>query len=188
MRRAVLLLLAAGCASAPEKPRGVLWAPSPNFNDRDPSVKIDAIVIHTTEGSVEEAIAWFQNPESQVSAHFVIAPDGRVTQMVPLAKRAWHATYYNHRSIGIEVAGHADRASTWTPRNFKALVGLTAWLCHAYDIPAVHPAGAARSKEEGLDVPGLVAHAQVQPWNRSDPGPHFAWPLFVGEVRRRAGK
>src|SRR3712207_7590620 len=54
------------------------------------------------------------NPVSQVSAHYFVFGDGRVLQLVPEARRAWHAgvsswdgdTDINSCSIGI------DRKST----------------------------------------------------------------------------
>lgn len=180
----VALVLLAAC-SGPTKPEKIRWLASPHFNEREPGTSIDAIVVHTTEGTYDQAIRWFQNPESEVSAHYVISPTGEITQMVPLEKRAWHATYYNTRSIGIEVAGHAAQPDTWTPANLEALTALTAWLCDRYRVPVVHPTQKAGSKEEPLNVAGIVAHGQIQPWNRTDPGPHFPWERFINDVRDR---
>jgi len=50
------------------------------------------LVIHYTGGSsAAGTISWFQSPQSKVSAHLVIARDGKVTQMVPFNREAWHA-------------------------------------------------------------------------------------------------
>jgi N-acetyl-anhydromuramyl-L-alanine amidase AmpD len=178
-----VLIAGSACASVPRD----RFIASPNFGERKPGAKIDAIVIHTTEGTYEGAIRWFLRRESEVSAHFVVSPDGEITQMVPLEKRAWHATYYNDRSIGIEMAGWAHRPETWNERNLAALERLVAWLCRRYRIPPVHPQNVAKSREEPLDVAGIVGHGQIQPWNRSDPGPHFPWDRFVRRVRERLG-
>ena len=192
-----VLLLGGACAgrrpekppqpasARPSRPGAILWEISPNFGRRPEGGRIDAIVIHTTEGGYRQAIEWFKTARSEVSAHFVIGPDGEITQMAALSRRAWHATYYNDRSIGIEVAGHAGRSDTWTPENLEALTALTAWLCVTFDIPVIHPTAVAESKQRPLDVPGIVGHAQVQPWNRRDPGPYFPWSRFVADVRRR---
>jgi hypothetical protein len=176
-----LAAVVAGCGSPP-RPAGILWVSSPNFNEREAGTALDAIVIHTTEGSYEGAIEHFADRASRVSAHYVIGPSGEITQMVQLGKRAWHATYYNSRSIGIEMAGHAARPETWTPANLDALTRLTAWLCDTYDIPPVHPTAVARSRSDRLDVAGIVGHSQVQPWEKSDPGPHFPWGRFIRDV------
>src|SRR5688572_4378773 len=103
--------------------------------------------------------------------------------MVALENRAHHATYYNSRSIGIEMAGFAGQASTWNENNMRALESLVAWLVHRYRIPAVQPPGDARTYPGcEYDEPGLVGHYQVQPSTscngfatKTDPGPYFDW-------------
>ncbi|QDU32008.1 N-acetylmuramoyl-L-alanine amidase A [Poriferisphaera corsica] len=141
--------------------------------------KVDSIVMHTTEGSgvYENTVRWFRNSgNNSNSAHFVIARDGRVTQMVDSTRRAWHGTYYNRRSIGIEMSGFSrghvdpndDRVDTWryevgepedvhdpTPgdgyrSNLDTLADVVAYYVQRYDIPLIHPEGeAAWHKENG---------------------------------------
>src|ERR1043166_4550895 len=94
--------------------------PSPNYNSRS-GTTIDSIVIHTTESSYTSTINTFLSTSSQVSAHYVNNTDGQITQMVDNANRAWHATYYNSRSIGIENVGYAGQASTWNSANLASL-------------------------------------------------------------------
>jgi N-acetyl-anhydromuramyl-L-alanine amidase AmpD len=157
---------------------------SPNFNSRG-GTKIDSIVIHTTEGSYASAVATFKNPANEVSAHYIVDTNGAITQMVDLANRAWHATYYNSRSIGIEIVGFAGQASTWNAQNVAAVEKLVAWLAWKYDVPVVHPGGNAYDyPNDQLNVSGIVAHGQVQPWNRTDPGPYFPWTSFIADVRK----
>ena len=68
-------------------------------------------VVHYTAGDkAEDAINWFANPNSGVSAHFVVWPNGNITQCVPLNRPAHHAGYsewggrcdINKYSYGIE--------------------------------------------------------------------------------------
>jgi len=175
--------LPAGATHLPSP--NVQWSSSPNFNSRG-STDIDAIVIHTTEGSLTSTINTFKNSSTQVSAHFVIAPNGDIIQMVDTANRAWHATYYNSRSVGIEMVGYAHQQSTWNDDNVGALVDLLAWLVTAYDVPLVHPTGNAYDfSSDQYDEQGLVEHAQVQPWNRSDPGPYFPWHTVLRGTQAR---
>jgi VCBS repeat-containing protein len=174
---------------AAAQPSGIIWRPSPNYNNRPAGQTIDAVVIHTTEGSYSGAISWMQNPNSQVSAHYCISPSGEISQLVQLSDRAWHATYYNSRSIGIEMAGFAGDPNTWNATNLGRLEDLVAWLVTQYDIPIVHPGGTAYDyPNDSYNAAGLVAHAQVQPWNRSDPGAHFPWENFVASVRLKANE
>ena len=49
------------------------------------------IVLHTNVGSFESTVGWFAAPESQVSAHYLVALDGRVAQFVDEADTARHA-------------------------------------------------------------------------------------------------
>src|SRR4051812_17010451 len=127
--------------SGPAAP-AVTWLASPNFNSRG-STTVDAIVIHTTEGSYQSAVNRFLTPSEQVSAHYIVDTNGAITQMVDTANRAWHATYYNSRSIGIENVGFAGQASTWNSQNLPALEHLVAYLAYTYKVPVVHPTDTA---------------------------------------------
>ncbi len=164
-----------------------IWDPSPNFGSRDSLVPVDSIVMHTTEVSLAGTLNIFRNRSNSVSAHFVIAPNGDIYEMVDTRNRAWHATYYNSRSVGIEMVGYAGFASTWNDQNLASLVELLSWLYQAYpEIPLTRPPGNAYSyPNDQFDAPGLVAHGQVQPWNRSDPGPYFPWNDVMTRVAER---
>jgi N-acetylmuramoyl-L-alanine amidase len=79
----------------------------------------DTIVIHYTAGSsAESAVNWLANPTSKVSAHIVIDRSGKIYQIIPFNKVAWHAgkseyggrNGFNSFSIGIELcAGTLSR-------------------------------------------------------------------------------
>lgn len=47
------------------------------------------IVCHITDGAYNGAVSWLCNPDSGASAHFVVARDGRITQLVDLTDTAW---------------------------------------------------------------------------------------------------
>lgn len=81
---------------------------SPNHSARSKDVAVDTIMLHSTGGGLEGALSWLTNPESQVSAHFLIARDGKIYKLVNLSRTAWHAgkcnvPNANLRSIGIEI-------------------------------------------------------------------------------------
>lgn len=161
---------------------------SPNFGDRSNVVGsvIDSVVLHTTEVSLEGTLDIFRSRASVVSSHFVIASNGDIYEMVDTTRRAWHATYYNDRSIGIEMVGFANQPSTWNEENLDALTDLLAWLVTAYPtIPLEHPSGDAYDFGNNYDQPGLVAHSQVQPWNKSDPGIYFPWNDVIEDTRAK---
>ncbi len=156
---------------------------SPNFNSRPAGVDIDSVVMHTTEGSLAGTLSWLQNTVSQVSAHFVIAPNGDLYQMVNSGNRAWHATYYNSRSIGIEMVGYAGLESTWNVDNLATLAQVLAWSAVQFDIPVTHPLGDANDYPNNrLNTAGIVAHSQVQPGGKSDPGVFFPWAKVLNDT------
>ena len=100
---------------------------------------IDLVVIHDMEGTYSNTIAWFQNPASQVSAHFDLrSSDGQITQQVMDADTAWHSGNHdvNTRAIGIEHEGYAAQGTQWyTEAMYQSSAALTRWLCDTYAIP-----------------------------------------------------
>ncbi|HET9492793.1 MAG TPA: N-acetylmuramoyl-L-alanine amidase, partial [Chloroflexia bacterium] len=104
---------ALGFAPQSEDYPPALWVPAHpnNYTVGRPYPPLNTILIHDTEGSYASAISWFQNPNSRVSAHYVLrSADGQVTQMVREANTAWHAGNwdYNVRSIGLEHEGYMN--------------------------------------------------------------------------------
>lgn len=66
--------------------------------------------MHSTRGNASSpenefqgTLNWFANPASQVSAHIVIAMDGRIAECVDPALEAWHARAENARRLGVEL-------------------------------------------------------------------------------------
>ena len=62
---------------------------SPNRNTGRQGNTPDFIVCHITDGAFDGAVSWAMNAEAQVSYHFLVARDGRVTQVVDIADTAW---------------------------------------------------------------------------------------------------
>ncbi len=104
-------------APAPDSPVAFKVHPSPNHGERKDGRLPDSLVLHYT-GMKDAALALQQlcNPLAQVSCHYFVFEDGRVLQLVPEARRAWHAGVgcwqgerdMNSASIGIEIVnpGH----------------------------------------------------------------------------------
>ncbi len=99
----------------PEYPQAQ-WVPAHSSNYVSPRTSpVSAIAIHTTQGTYSGTIAWFQNPNANVSAHYVIrARDGQVTQMVCEGDRAWHIGIHNDYTIGIEHEGWVQDPTWYT--------------------------------------------------------------------------
>ena len=65
--------------------------------------KIEMIVIHyTASGSGRGTISWFKNPQSKVSAHYIIDRDGRIFQLVKDEDTAWHAGLASRPALSAE--------------------------------------------------------------------------------------
>jgi N-acetylmuramoyl-L-alanine amidase len=143
--------------------------PSPNHGARRGSAP-DAIVLHYTGmASAEVALARLCDAAAAVSCHYLIFENGAIYQLVPEARRAWHAgtsfwageSDMNSASIGIELAnGGADFGS---PPFTQAQVEAAIALCR--DI-------IARRK---IPPQRILGHSDIAPFRKSDPGEAFPW-------------
>lgn len=152
------------------------WVASPNFSKR--TAPVDLIVCHDTEGGYMGAISWFSQAKSQVSAHFVLREDGfEATQMVHLDDKAWHVKAFNSRSIGIELAGFANKG--FAPAEWQAAANIVAWLLKEYNLPA-------QWAQHG-SVSGFCSHNDLGAagGGHHDPVPvgSHQWMIFVDMVK-----
>ncbi|KMO34960.1 N-acetylmuramoyl-L-alanine amidase [Methylobacterium tarhaniae] len=154
----------------PDSPVATQVVPSPNHDER--TLPVDALILHYTGmASAGEALLRLCNPLSKVSSHYLVFEEGRVVQLVPEARRAWHAGVsawegvrdMNSRSIGIEIAhpGHAEDG-TVAPFPEAQIAAVTA-LCR--DILGRWPIRADR----------VLAHSDIAPERKIDPGESFPW-------------
>jgi hypothetical protein len=136
---------------------------------------VDTIVIHDTEGSLQQTVAAFQDPTYHVSAHYVIDTDGTIVQMVRTRNIAWHAGNYsiNMHSIGVEHVGHATNGIVeYTPAMYDASAKLVRWLARRFGVP--------------LDRQHIIGHDNVPsadgtnvPPMHMDPGPFWNWQAYM---------
>ena len=155
--------------------RAVIELPSPNRDERPAGCgPVDTLVLHYTGMvSAEAALARLTKPEAKVSAHWCIGEDGTLWRLVPEERRAWHAglsswrgrSAVNDRSIGIELVnpGHEHGYRPFPPAQMDALIDL------ARAIVARH----------AIDPRNVVAHSDVAPLRRQDPGELFDWALLA---------
>ncbi|VAW11754.1 FIG001385: N-acetylmuramoyl-L-alanine amidase [hydrothermal vent metagenome] len=142
---------------------------SPNHGPRLAG-PIDILLLHYTGmDTAAGACRWLCDPRSQVSAHYLVDEAGAATQMVAEDRRAWHAGAaswggerdINSRSIGIEIhnLGPLSAAPEFPDIQIDAIIGL------ARDILSRHP----------IPPPRVLAHSDVAPGRKIDPGPYFPW-------------
>jgi N-acetylmuramoyl-L-alanine amidase len=148
----------------------MIEAPSPNFDGRPETAPIDMLVMHYTGmESATAALARLCDPQSKVSAHYLIDEDGAIYRLVPEHKRAWHAgvsawrgfTDINARSIGIEMVnpGHEFGYRPFPEAQMAAAIELSRGIVGRHKIHARN----------------VVGHSDVAPRRKMDPGELFDW-------------
>ena len=171
------------------------WLPSPNCDARPPACTLDLLVLHCIslppgQFGGEAISALFLNrldPAAhpyfeglrglRVSAHFLVARDGQTTQFVDCAERAWHAgqsqfcgrVRCNDFSVGIELEG--TESLPYDARQYAALTKLIRELRYRYPTLRAAP---------------IVAHSDIAPGRKTDPGPAFDWSGLRAALRSKA--
>lgn len=158
---------------SPESPVATKVFPSPNHGERKDGQQPSMLILHYTGMPDDgEALQWLCNPVSQVSAHYFVFPDGRVLQLVPEGRRAWHAgvsswdgeTDINSCSIGIEIAnpGHPGGMPAYPDEQMASVAALAKDIVARWRIPATR----------------VLGHSDVAPGRKLDPGETFPWRLL----------
>jgi N-acetylmuramoyl-L-alanine amidase len=144
--------------------------PSPNNGERRDGRPPDMILLHYTGmADADAALELLRARGSDVSCHYFVFEDGRIVQMVPEHRRAWHAgkscwageTDINSCSIGIEIAnpGHDHGYPDFPKRQIAAVTALCRSIQIRQTIPPVR----------------VLAHSDVAPSRKQDPGEKFPW-------------
>ncbi|MFN2166139.1 MAG: N-acetylmuramoyl-L-alanine amidase [Anaerolineae bacterium] len=194
----------------PDYPKAI-WqsASSENYGNRPASAQIDAIVLHATAGGLSGTLAWFANPKSGVSAHYVAAKNGDMYQMVEEKRLAHHAgssnfqgrQNWNNFSIGIEIVNLNDGQDPYPPEQFEAMVDLVSYLVAKYNIQRewivthaeistvgkTDPRGFAvheliqRVYDQAIEVPENVVRTEAWEALGVPFNPNFAFPRYANE-------
>ncbi|MEV4874561.1 peptidoglycan-binding protein [Streptomyces cyaneofuscatus] len=153
-------------AQSPDYP-SALWVPASSQNyATGRTATVNKVVVHVTQGSYAGSISWFQNPASQVSAHYVIrSSDGEITQTVRESNTAWHARSANSSSIGLEHEGWVDNPAWFTDAMYRSSAALTSHLAARYSIPK--------------NRTHIVGHSEVPGNDHTDPGVHWDWNYYM---------
>src|SRR5947199_87990 len=191
---------AAAAAGCPPNPGGApdyapaVWRASPNVDQRpaDQTGTLHMVIIHTCESDYASCWSWLVNPASQASAHYVVDEEGgEISQLVREPDRAWHiAALYdcalnrrhdcglngvqsNDFTVGIEHAGFASQTS-FPASQLEASAALVCDVTRDRGIPR--------------DWQHIVGHGQLQPADRTDPGPHWPWIAYIHRVQALCGE
>lgn len=145
---------------------------SANYDDRQEPVSL--LVMHYTGMPTgRAAIDLLKSPQAKVSAHYVVDEDGSIYRLVPEGKRAWHAgvsfwrghSMLNDASIGIEIVnpGHAWGYRPFPQAQMQAVLALSQGIISRHTI----------------EPRNVVAHSDIAPNRKQDPGEFFPWPRFA---------
>ncbi|MCW8110215.1 N-acetylmuramoyl-L-alanine amidase [Yersinia intermedia] len=179
-----LLLLLAGCSSThSDRPHKLIDRGEYKIDTNNPSVaqneRVWFLVLHYTATDDAESLRILT--QGDVSAHYLVKTHPEnvggkpvVLQLVPESQRAWHAgvsywegrTSLNDTSIGIEIVnkGFTERmlGRKWYPYNesqIELIERLSRDIVERYNIAPTN----------------VVAHSDIAPQRKSDPGPLFPW-------------
>ena len=152
----------------------IIYTPSPNQEPRPDGAIIDMLVLHYTGmANAAAALDCLINPDTKVSAHYLVKEDGTVHRLVEEDRRAWHAgvsawrgySDINDRSIGIELVnpGHEFGYRAFPEPQMAALIVLITEILARHPIPARN----------------VVGHSDVAPTRKQDPGELFDWPRLA---------
>jgi N-acetyl-anhydromuramyl-L-alanine amidase AmpD len=138
-----------------------------NFRQGRPgSFRPEAIVIHIMDGSMRAADSWFNDPRSQVSAHYGVGAGGEVHQYVKETDTAFHAGTIvrpswpllkpgvnpNYYTIGIEHEGRGDIPWPWPAAQLEASAALVR-TSHRAGTYASMPATSSSTTRSGRTRP-----------------------------------
>ena len=172
-----LILLLGACQPAP-------YRLNQDHQSASQNERIAFLILHYTDEEDARSLRLLTEPEHKVSAHYLIPRDTDeqpfpVYQLVPDSQRAWHAGrsrwhHYaglNASSLGIEIVNlgydekdaalpaHLRHWQPYPPAQIDALGALARDLVERYQIPPTQ----------------VLAHSDVAPERKQDPGPRFPW-------------
>ena len=182
-KRIIQLALAALLLTGCVQKQGIVDKQGYQLDTRHPAQaaypRIKVLVIHYTADNFDVSLATLTDKE--VSSHYLIPEQPpqhhgkpRIWQLVPEEDLAWHAgisfwrgsTRINDTSIGIELEnrgwqknGDIKSFTPFNPAQIDALIPLAKDIIARYHIQPQN----------------VVAHADIAPQRKDDPGPLFPW-------------
>lgn len=174
-----------------------IWLPhatiieSPNQDLRPVEESVDLLVIHNISlppnqfggNGIQQLFLNQLDPteheyyehiyQLRVSSHLLINRQGKLTQFVPLNKRAWHAGQSvfdgrpncNDYSIGIELEGCDD--IQYTDEQYQQLVETTKSI---------------QSYFPHITKQRITGHCDIAPERKTDPGKAFEWKRYLDSI------
>ena len=160
----------------------MLHHPSANHEPRKNGLTPQFVVLHGTwTRTVEESLKFLTDTDpaegfGRVSAHYLIDKNGDVYNLVDEGQRAWHAGLsfwrgvedMNSASVGIELQNYGMKDISPDPYTDAQMAALADLL---KGIMARH----------GMPPENIIAHSDIAPTRKDDPGEHFPWRMLAKE-------
>lgn len=148
--------------------------PSPNFS-ASPAHERLGVCFHHSVMPFAETLAHMLRPESQVSYHVLIAPDGTRARLVADEHIAWHAgvssfqgrTRCNDFLLGVSFAGDTYAA----PLTAAQLASALDWLAPRWPL-------------HGWSTAAMTDHRQIAPVRKDDLNPS-EWSRLLAAIAAR---
>ena len=148
---------------------------SPNFDlIKRKKEKIKYMIFHYTGMKNEKsALKRLSDRNSKVSSHYFIKKNGSIINLVPDLYVSWHAGIsfwknlkkLNKYSIGVEIhnPGHQHGYKSFNKNQIIAIKYLSLKLAKKYNLKKKH----------------YLAHSDIAPLRKKDPGEKFPWKLLA---------
>ena len=158
--------------------------PSPHFKPLP--IEVEFLILHYTAQDLESSLEIFSNPQSKVSCHLLIDPQGRLYELVPCWKgtcyQAFHAgkstwtdsshktwSSFNRFSLGIELVNFNGNVFPYTDQQYETVFQTL------FHLKSMYPS--LQNPER------ILGHEQVAGFrNKSDPGYLWDWNLIFKKV------
>ena len=164
-----------------------------NYKKHNGKRAVKGVVVHVAEGTYDGTVSWFKNPNAKVSAHFVIAKDGRIAQCVelndiayangtsgtPSSKYYWGLSEHplirhyknnaNDYTVSIELEGKSTDPEPVADKQWHSVIRVVRDVLQEYDLKAsyIH----------------ILQHRDIAPTRKANcPHPLFPLDALIREV------
>lgn len=173
---------------------------SPNVSSRN-GWKPDIIVCHITDGAYAGSITWLCNPESHISAHYVVGRNGQMSQLVDLQQAAWCNGTQTGKSGSAQYTGNATAALV-KQRKVNANLYTISIECEGFDsthgiltdvqfstlVSLIKSIRQQVKSIFGIDIPldrdHIIGHCEITPREKPNcPGHDFPYDRLIQTVK-----
>lgn len=173
-------------------PKGIYRPPHKeeylNYSNR--TSEIDSIVVHYTVA--DYAVSYYllahgDGKRPNVSVHYMIAPDGRMDDLVDDKQKAWHAgvSYWrgkegiNDNSVGIELVNPGSGSANCYPVADAHPAPPEECVRHPFPKEQMETLISLlfclKDEHKGIKEANIIGHMDIAPSRKDDPGIEFPW-------------